>query len=248
MVESIEAPADGPRDGLDDTQAPLIEHLRELRTRLIRSLIALVICVLGCWVFRQEIFQFLAQPLVDVLEPRGLQHNLIITSLTEQLYNDLRIAFYAGMFVAFPLIANQLWRFVAPGLYQDEQRAFWPFLVATPVLFGLGAALFFYIVAPLAFGFLVDYTIGEAATIYQRGPGDYHLFLNVEGCCSGVDSKYTIVTGRSSSPLGPFVDRDGERFDQVYPAAFELQPHLEQFPGELLLDGEGRYIGPGHAG
>lgn len=91
-------------------------------------------------------------------------------------------------------------------------------------------------------------TYGEAATIFQRGPNDYHLFLNVEGCCSGVDSKYTIVTGRSASPLGPFVDRQGRRFDQVWPAAAEGQPHLERFAGELLLEGEGRYIGPGHAG
>lgn len=168
MVETtdpraIEDQRDHGGEGLDDTQAPLIEHLTELRTRLIRSLIALVICVLACWAFRKEIFQFLATPLVQVLEPRGLKYNLIITSLTEQLYNDLRIAFYAGMFVAFPIIANQLWRFVAPGLYQNERRAFWPFLVATPILFAAGAALFFYIVAPLAFGFLVDYTIGDVA-------------------------------------------------------------------------------------
>ena len=96
-----------------------------------------------------------------MFEPRGIEQGLIITSLTEQLYNDLRIAMYAGAFVAFPIIANQLWRFVAPGLYQDEKKAFWPFLVATPILFGMGAALFYYVVAPLAFGFLVDYSIAQ---------------------------------------------------------------------------------------
>lgn len=157
------AAAGSERGGLDESQAPLIEHLGELRTRLIRSVIALVVCFLGCWVFRKEIFQFLAVPLIDVFEPRGISQGLIITSLTEQLYNDLRIALYAGAFVAFPLIANQLWRFVAPGLYQDEKKAFWPFLAATPVLFLAGAALFYYVVAPLAFGFLVDYSLAGAS-------------------------------------------------------------------------------------
>lgn len=148
------------KSGLDESQAPLIEHLGELRTRLIRAFIALVICILISWAFRKEIFQFLAAPLVNVFEPRGIEQGLIITSLTEQLYNDLRIAMYAGAFLAFPIIANQLWRFVAPGLYQDEKSAFWPFLVATPILFGMGAALFYYVVAPLAFGFLIDYSLG----------------------------------------------------------------------------------------
>lgn len=151
------------RDGLDASEAPLIEHLTELRTRLIRSIIALVLSMVVCFLFAREIYQFLAAPLVGVLEARGLEPNLIITSLPEKFFADLRVSVYSGLYVSFPFIANQLWRFVAPGLYQDEKSAFWPFLVATPILFGLGGALVYFIVSPLAFGFFVDYTLQEAA-------------------------------------------------------------------------------------
>lgn len=170
MAEAGDAKSIGrEEDAFDDSQAPLIEHLAELRTRLIRSVIALVACVLVCFVFASEIFQFLAAPLVEILERRGLPSDLAVTSLTEAIFNDLKISFYAGLFFAFPLVANQLWRFVAPGLYQDEKQAFWPFLVATPILFGLGAALVYYVVAPLAFDFFVAYTMSNAAEQQAEG-------------------------------------------------------------------------------
>lgn len=160
-----------PRDFEDDSQAPLIEHLTELRVRLIRSAFALVVCIGISFVFAREIYQFLSAPLISVLKDRGLPQELIVTNLAEFLFNDLKISLYAGLFIAFPIIANQLWRFVAPGLYQDEKKAFWPFLVATPLLFTLGASLVYFIVSPLAFGFLVDYAMARAAEEGANGAG-----------------------------------------------------------------------------
>ena len=148
---------------IESTQAPLIEHLTELRTRLMRALLALGVMVVVCFVFAREIFQFLSLPLVNELLERGEEPNLIITSLPEKFLTDLKVAVYAGLYLSFPFIAAQLWRFVAPGLYQDEKNAFWPFLVATPILFGLGGALVYFVISPLAFGFFLDYTIDASA-------------------------------------------------------------------------------------
>jgi sec-independent protein translocase protein TatC len=101
------------------------------------------------------------------MESRGLESRLIYTALQEKFFTDMRLSLFGGFFIAFPFISMQLWRFVAPGLYQNEKQAFWPFLVATPVLFLLGASLVYFLVAPLAFGFFIDYgnnTSGEVGT------------------------------------------------------------------------------------
>ncbi len=143
---------------IENTQAPLIEHLAELRTRLIRAVLGLALAIIVCFIFADEIFQFLAIPLSDELAARGESRRFIVTAVQEKFLTDLKIAVYSGLYFAFPIIAAQLWRFVAPGLYQQEKRAFWPFLVATPVLFGLGGALVYFIVSPLAFDFFLDYT------------------------------------------------------------------------------------------
>lgn len=157
--------SDGARRNhdIDDTQAPLIEHLTELRTRLMRALLILAICIAICFVFARDIFQFLAAPFSDALAARGQSPHQIITGVHEAFITNLRLSLYSGLFLAFPLIANQLWRFVAPGLYQGEKRAFLPFLIATPVLFFAGAALVYYVVAPLAIGFFIDYALAEQA-------------------------------------------------------------------------------------
>lgn len=97
----------------------------------------------------------------------GSKSKLIYTALPEKFFTDMRLSLFGGFFIAFPVIAMQVWRFVAPGLYQNEKGAFWPFLVATPILFMLGAGLVYFVVAPLAFGFFLDYgnnTAGEVAT------------------------------------------------------------------------------------
>ncbi len=154
-------------DELDASRAPLIEHLTELRDRLIKSLIALAITIVICFFFATELFDILAAPLQDALESRGLESKLIYTALQEKFFTDMRLSMFGGFFIAFPFISMQLWRFVAPGLYQNEKQAFWPFLAATPILFFMGASLVYFFVAPLAFGFFIDYgnnTSGEVGT------------------------------------------------------------------------------------
>lgn len=145
-------------DQIEGTQAPLIEHLAELRTRLIRAVIGLVLAIIVCFVFAADIYQFLSLPLADELSARGEGREFIVTAPQELFLTHLKLAVYAGLYFSFPVIAGQLWRFVAPGLYQDEKTAFWPFLIATPILFGLGGALVYFVVSPLAFDFFLSYT------------------------------------------------------------------------------------------
>jgi sec-independent protein translocase protein TatC len=151
------------QEDLDATKAPLIEHLTELRTRLIRSLLALAGMMIVCFIFAKQIFDILTGPLRGALLDRGMEPRLIYTALQEKFFTDLRLALFGGFFLAFPLIAMQVYKFVAPGLYRNERQAFWPFLAATPVLFLTGACLVYFFVAPMAFGFFLDYgTTGEA--------------------------------------------------------------------------------------
>ena len=140
---------------IDDTPAPLLDHLVELRKRLIWSFAALFAAFGVCFYFADHIFAFLAQPLVRAFPPG--EGRLIYTKLYEAFFVEVRVAFFAAFFLAFPVIANQIWAFVAPGLYSKEKRAFLPFLVATPILFTLGGALAYYVVMPTAFHFFLQY-------------------------------------------------------------------------------------------
>ena len=140
---------------LDETRAPLMDHLVELRGRLIRSFVALLAAFAVCFYFAEQIFSFLVQPLVRAFGPG--EGRVVYTKLYEAFFVEVRVAFFAAFFLAFPVIANQLWAFVAPGLYAKERRAFLPFLVATPVLFVLGGALAYYVVMPTAFEFFLGY-------------------------------------------------------------------------------------------
>ena len=146
-----------PNDDMDATKAPLIEHLIELRTRLIWSIVALGGMMVLCFIFATELYDLLTKPLHDALEVRNMEPKLIYTALHEKFFTDMRLSLFGGFFLAFPLIAMQLWKFVAPGLYRNERDAFWPFLAATPALFLLGASLVYFFVAPMAFGFFLDY-------------------------------------------------------------------------------------------
>jgi sec-independent protein translocase protein TatC len=141
----------GIRD-IDETQAPLLDHLIELRARLMRCVFALVIAFGVCFYFAQDILAFLVQPLLD-----AGQSKLIYTKLYGQFFVELKVALFAAFFVSFPVIANQLWAFVAPGLYAKEKRAFLPFLLATPVLFVAGGALAYFVVMPTAFHFFLGF-------------------------------------------------------------------------------------------
>ena len=140
---------------IDESRAPLLDHLIELRTRLMRSVVALVIAFGVCLYYADPILGFLVQPLRDAF-PEG-EGQLIFTKLPEVFFVELKVALFAGFMVRFPIIANQLWAFVAPGLYANEKKAFLPFLIATPVLFIGGAALAYYVVMPTAFLFFLGY-------------------------------------------------------------------------------------------
>ncbi len=140
----------------DGGKMPLLEHLVELRTRLMWSVAGFVVCFIISFYFARPVFNFLIQPLADLWageEGRSLQ----FTGLPEMFFTEVKIAFFVGAFVSFPLIANQLWLFVAPGLYKNEKRAFLPFLFATPILFFLGGAFVYYFVLPVAWEFFAGF-------------------------------------------------------------------------------------------
>lgn len=140
---------------IDESKAPLLDHLIELRTRLVRSLAALMIAFGVCLYFADPILAFLVQPLRDAF-PDG-EGQLIFTRLPEVFFVELKVALFAGFMLSFPIVANQLWAFVAPGLYASEKKAFLPFLIATPVLFLGGAALAYFVVMPTAFAFFLGF-------------------------------------------------------------------------------------------
>ena len=134
---------------IDETRAPLLDHLIELRTRLVRAVFALLVAFGICYYFVDQLTGFLVLPLKQAF-PEG-NGQLIFTKLPEIFFVEIKVALFGGFMLSFPIIANQLWAFVAPGLYADEKRAFLPFLIATPVLFLLGAALAYFVVMPFAF-------------------------------------------------------------------------------------------------
>jgi sec-independent protein translocase protein TatC len=145
------------RDEIDDSSAPLIEHLAELRTRIIRSLAAFIVGMVICFTVWNPIFNFLTDPICKELVERGQDCGLILIKLQEGFFVAVRISLLGGFVLAFPYIASQMWRFVAPGLYRSEKNAFLPFLIASPIMFFLGAAFAFYVVIPMAFDFFLGF-------------------------------------------------------------------------------------------
>lgn len=145
-------------DEIEDHSAPLIEHLAELRTRLIRSVLAFVAGMVIMFTVAETLLEFISQPLADVLRARGEDARLIFTAPQEKFFVLIRISVIAGFAISFPVIAHQLWRFVAPGLYKTEKNAFLPFLIASPLLFLLGAAFAHFIVTPLAMNFFIGFS------------------------------------------------------------------------------------------
>lgn len=140
-----------------DTPMPLVEHLVELRRRLIWSLATFVLAFLVCYHFSGEIYRFLAAPLADIMRHKGEQPHLIYTALYEAFFTYVRVSVFGAFFLSFPMIAIQAWIFIAPGLYKNEKKAFAPFLVATPILFVGGAALAYYLVFPFAWKFFLSF-------------------------------------------------------------------------------------------
>jgi sec-independent protein translocase protein TatC len=152
---------------------PLLDHLIELRSRLLKSLLAVGLAFGACLYFAKPIFAVLVQPLIA-----AGQGKLIYTQLFEAFFVEVKVAFFAAMMIAFPVIANQLWKFVAPGLYRQEKRALLPFLFATPVLFAIGASFAYFITIPLALRFLLGFQGNVGGVTQEALPsvGNYLSF------------------------------------------------------------------------
>lgn len=146
------------KDEIEDSSAPLIEHLAELRNRLIWSVLAFVIAMVACFTVAEPILEFLFQPIRTILLERGEDPRLIFTAPQEKFFTLIRVSVVVGFGVAFPVIAYQMWRFVAPGLYKTEKNAFLPFLIASPLLFLAGAAFAHFVVTPLAMRFFIGFS------------------------------------------------------------------------------------------
>lgn len=142
------------QDDVEASSAPLIEHLIELRQRLFYAVIAVVVFFIVCFIFANEIFNILVVP-YERAAGENTELRLIFTAPQEFFFVQIKIAFFGALFIAFPVIATQIYGFVAPGLYKNERQAFLPFLVATPVLFVIGASLVYFLIMPLAMGFFL---------------------------------------------------------------------------------------------
>jgi sec-independent protein translocase protein TatC len=148
---------DDTGDEIEDSSAPLIEHLTELRTRLIRAVMAFIVGMVICFTVATPIFNFLTAPLCHELAQLGQDCDLIFISPQEGFFVAIKISLLGGFMLSFPFIGYQLWRFVAPGLYKSEKGAFLPFLIASPFMFFLGASFAFYVVTPLAYDFFLGF-------------------------------------------------------------------------------------------
>jgi sec-independent protein translocase protein TatC len=159
---------------IDDTKQPLLEHLIELRRRLLWGLATLVVTFFICFHFARDIFAVLVQPLL-----RAGQGKLIYTDVFEAFFTQVKVAIFAALMVSFPVIATQLWRFVAPGLYAKEKNAFLPFLLATPVFFAGGACFAYFLAMPWALHFLLSFqgNIGGVQQEALPGVGNYLNFV-----------------------------------------------------------------------
>ena len=151
---------------IDDSKMPLLDHLIELRSRLLWSFLALAIAFGVSIYFARPIFAFLVQPLLA-----SGQDKLIYTAIFEAFFVEIKVAFFAAAFFSFPVFATQLWRFVAPGLYAKEKRAFLPFLLATPILFTIGAAMAYYLAIPVALNYLLGFGGNVGGVEQQALPG-----------------------------------------------------------------------------
>jgi sec-independent protein translocase protein TatC len=158
----VTTPTPEDEAAFEATKAPLMEHLLELRARLIWAVVSLFVCFVVCFHFATPIFTFLTRPLHHALAGRANDH-LIYTALTEVFFINVKIGAFGGLCLGFPAMVAQIWIFVAPGLYRHEKRAFWPFLIGTPVMFILGAAFVYYLMLPLSIRFFTGFqTMGSA--------------------------------------------------------------------------------------
>lgn len=144
-------------DDVDGSSAPLIEHLKELRSRVMYSLLAFAVCFCIAYYISDELFLALSKPLCAALAARSQECNLVLISPQEGFFVAIKIATWGGFALAFPVVGYQMWRFVAPGLYRNEKNAFLPFLLASPIMFAIGAAFAYFIILPFAFDFFLGF-------------------------------------------------------------------------------------------
>ena len=157
---------------LEEGRMPLLDHLIELRNRLMWSIGAIMAAFLVCYQFKVRIYGFLVHPLAVIFAGQTGRH-LIYTGLTEAFFTYVKVSFWAALCIAFPVVAIQIWKFVAPGLYKNEKRAFFPYLFATPVLFLMGASLAYFVVIPYAWRFFVSFKS-------PGGPGTLPIVLDAK--------------------------------------------------------------------
>ncbi|GAM04911.1 MULTISPECIES: twin-arginine translocase subunit TatC [Novosphingobium] len=236
---------------IDDSQAPLLDHLVELRARLVRAFLAFGVAFGICFYFADDIFGFLVRPLTAAF-PAG-EGKLIYTKLYEAFFVEVKIAVFAAFFFSFPVIANQIWAFIAPGLYAKEKKAFLPFLIATPILFTMGAALAYYVVMPTAFHFFLGFQ-GSAGGLKLEalpGTGDYlslvMQFILAFGISfllpvllmllnrAGIVSRVQAVAARRYVIVGIFVVAAIATPPDVISQVLLAVPLLLLFEGTLLL-------------
>lgn len=165
---------------IDESSAPLVEHLIELRNRIVYSLAAFLVGMIICFTVWNPIFNFITQPICDALASRGQGCGLILVKLQEGFFVAIRISVMAGFALAFPIIAYNMWRFVAPGLYKTEKNAFLPFLLASPIMFFLGAAFAYYAVLPIAFDFFLSFQQGITGSEATDAPADVQFQGSME--------------------------------------------------------------------
>ena len=144
-------------DEAENKQSSFVEHLTELRSRLVKSVIYLFIFFIICYFFAENIYAFLVAPYAEAVRDDEINRRMIFTALHETFITYLKVAFFTAMFISSPIILTQIWKFVAPGLYKNEKKALLPYLIATPTLFLLGGMLVYYLIMPLAIKFFLSF-------------------------------------------------------------------------------------------
>ena len=154
------------KNNQNDNAGSFVEHLTELRSRLVKSFVFLIFLFIICYIFSSEIYRFLVQPYTDAVLSENLNRRLIFTALHEAFLTYLKVAFFAAFFISSPFFLTQLWKFIAPGLYKNEKKTLLPYLVATPILFILGGCIVYYLIMPLAIKFFLGFeTVAEPGVI-----------------------------------------------------------------------------------
>lgn len=176
MNQNNPAPSEG-----EAAEMPLLHHFIELRRRLVYTVCGFLLAFMFSFHYAPQIYDFLAKPLADIMREKGHENpGFIFTGLTEAFFTQIKLGLWLAAFITFPLFASQIWMFIAPGLYKSEKRAFLPFLIATPILFLMGAALAYYLVFPMAWKFFLGFeTLGSEGSMPIRLEAKVNEYLSI---------------------------------------------------------------------